>query len=138
MRHTTLTRSSKFASQTLSLLLLHRTQSFSGQTASLGGVYNVQVVYLTWFEHPKPPLYGYLMSYSLYTSCAEVLSLSQSRKDDISFLLDPEAGFAPKLRQLCHDTLADVEANGTPLAPEEVNALRLESDTWGLLQAIMP
>ncbi|KAI0804804.1 nuclear pore protein 84/107 [Irpex lacteus] len=78
------------------------------------------------------------MSYSLYTSCAEVLSLSQSRKDDISFLLDPEAGFAPKLRQLCQDTLADVEANGTPLTPEEVNALRLESDTWGLLQAIMP
>lgn len=78
------------------------------------------------------------MSHTLYTSCAEVLSLSQSRKDDISFLLDPEAGFAPKLRQLCQDTLADVETNGTPLTAEEVNALRLESDTWGLLQAIMP
>ncbi|KAI0086032.1 nuclear pore protein 84/107 [Irpex rosettiformis] len=78
------------------------------------------------------------MAHTLYTSCAEVLSLAQSRKDDISFLLDPEAGFAPKIRQICQDTIAEAEASGTPLSAEEVNALRLESDTWGLLQAIMP
>lgn len=78
------------------------------------------------------------MAHTLYTSCAEVLSLSQSKKEDLSFLLDPETGFAPKIRQICQETLAEAEASGNPLSAEEVNALRLESDTWGLLQAIMP
>lgn len=78
------------------------------------------------------------MSQSLYTSCAEVLSLAQSRKDDLASLLDPASGFAPKLRQLCQDTLAEAEEHGGRLSPEELEALRMESDTWELLQAIMP
>lgn len=79
------------------------------------------------------------MSHTLYTSCAEVLSLAQSRKDDLEALLDPETGFAPKLRQICQEQLAEAEeANDNRLSSEELEALRMESDTWGLLQAIMP
>jgi len=45
------------------------------------------------------------MSEALYASCAEVLSLCQSMKDDLAALLDPETGFAPRLRQICRDQL---------------------------------
>lgn len=41
------------------------------------------------------------MTDQLYSSCAEVLSLAQSRKDDLNALLDPVDGFAPRLRQIC-------------------------------------
>ena len=35
--------------------------------------------------------------------------------------------------------LADFEADvGASVSTEEIEALKLESDTWGLLQAIMP
>lgn len=96
------------------------------------------------------------MSDPLYTSCAEVLSLAQSHKDDLNALLDPVDGFAPRLRQLCqerhvcnsrfvasrginyHHRLVDLEANSTSVSPEELEALRMESDTWALLQTIMP
>lgn len=43
------------------------------------------------------------MADKLYESCAEVLSLCQSMKDDLAALLDPETGFAPRLRQICRD-----------------------------------
>ena len=41
------------------------------------------------------------MSETFYTSCADVLALFQAQKDDLESLLDPQAGFAPRLRQLC-------------------------------------
>ncbi|KZP13590.1 hypothetical protein FIBSPDRAFT_797582 [Athelia psychrophila] len=79
------------------------------------------------------------MSDNLYASCAEVLSLCQSMKDDLAALLDPETGFAPRLRQICRDQLAELEENRDERAhPEEVAALRMEMATWGLLQALMP
>lgn len=77
------------------------------------------------------------MSRVLYASCAEVLSLAQSQKDDLTALLDPQTGFAPKLRQICRDRLADLEGNIDENASKEADALRMESDTWALLQAIM-
>jgi nuclear pore complex protein Nup107 len=43
------------------------------------------------------------MSLSLYRAFAEVLSLSQALKDDLVAVLDPETGFAPRLRQICHE-----------------------------------
>lgn len=43
------------------------------------------------------------MSESLYASFAQVLTLSQGIKDDLSALLDPVSGFAPRLRQLCRN-----------------------------------
>jgi nuclear pore complex protein Nup107 len=39
----------------------------------------------------------------LYVAFSEVLSLSQSTKDDLAGLLDPETGFAPRMRQLCRE-----------------------------------
>ncbi|KAJ7273472.1 nuclear pore protein 84/107 [Mycena haematopus] len=76
---------------------------------------------------------------ALYASCAEVLSICQSMNDDLEGLLHPETGFAPRLRQICHDQLVDYEENGDGRSTqEELDLLRLERDTWGLLQAVMP
>jgi hypothetical protein len=41
------------------------------------------------------------MSETFYTSCADVLALFQAQKDNLEALLDPQTGFAPRLRQLC-------------------------------------
>ena len=41
------------------------------------------------------------MSETFYTSCADVLALFQAQKDNLEALLDPQVGFAPRLRQLC-------------------------------------
>lgn len=41
------------------------------------------------------------MSETFYTSCADILALCQAQKDNLEDLLDPQTGFAPRLRQLC-------------------------------------
>jgi nuclear pore complex protein Nup107 len=43
------------------------------------------------------------MTDNLYSSCAEVLSVSQTVKDDLVAILDPDTGYAPRMRQICHD-----------------------------------
>ena len=43
------------------------------------------------------------MSDSLYSSCAEVLSVCQTVKDDLFAVLDPDTGYAPRMRQICHE-----------------------------------
>ncbi|KAF9244485.1 107-domain-containing protein [Melanogaster broomeanus] len=79
------------------------------------------------------------MSESLYTSCAEVLTICQRIKDDLPTLLDPVSGFAPRLRQLCRDHVAELERSATSdISQVELEALRLEANTWGLLQALIP
>ena len=78
------------------------------------------------------------MSNTLYAACAEALSLAQSRKEDLAALLDPETGFAPKLRQICHGRLEELQENPGAGTEMEMLALKMESDTWGLLQAVMP
>lgn len=79
------------------------------------------------------------MSNTLYASCAEALSFAQANQDDLATLLDPETGFAPKLRRICQEQLLEVEECGDDrYSLEELEALRMESDTWGLLQAVMP
>lgn len=79
------------------------------------------------------------MSDSLYVACADVLSLCQSMKDDLAALLDPETGFAPRLKQLCHDQLTTLEDSpGIRTSHEEIELLRMEKSTWGLLQAVFP
>ncbi|KAJ6546893.1 nuclear pore protein 84/107 [Mycena capillaripes] len=76
---------------------------------------------------------------TLYVSSAEVLSICQSMNDDLEGLLHPETGFAPRLRQICHEQLVEYEENGDGrTTQEELELLRLERDTWGLLQAVMP
>ncbi|KAH9976532.1 nuclear pore protein 84/107 [Russula compacta] len=71
------------------------------------------------------------MSETFYTSCADVLALCQAQKDNLEALLDPQTGFAPRLRQLC-------EQQGGNATPEGIEALRMECSTWALLQAVMP
>jgi len=41
------------------------------------------------------------MADDLYAPCAEILSVCQGFKDDLATVLDPEAGFAPRMRNLC-------------------------------------
>lgn len=79
------------------------------------------------------------MSESLYSSCAEVLSVCQAAKDDLAVLLDPNNGFAPRLRQLCRDQITEAENSASSdVSQEELDVLRMEASTWGLLQAVMP
>ncbi|KAJ7771524.1 nuclear pore protein 84/107 [Mycena metata] len=76
---------------------------------------------------------------ALYESSAEVLSICQSMNDDLEGLLHPATGFAPRLRQICQNQLAEYLENGDGrTTQEELDLLRLERDTWGLLQAVMP
>lgn len=79
------------------------------------------------------------MAESLYASCAQVLSVCQSIEDDLVALLHPQTGFAPRLRQLCLDQLAELDEDDMgEMSEAEAEALRLEADTWALLQALMP
>ncbi|KAG2341834.1 hypothetical protein BDR05DRAFT_976754 [Suillus weaverae] len=74
------------------------------------------------------------MSESLYSSY------------DLAALLDPNTGFAPRLRQLCRDhaphqlpEITEAENSASPdVSQEELDVLRMEANTWGLLQAVMP
>ncbi|KAG9312440.1 hypothetical protein JVU11DRAFT_6824 [Chiua virens] len=79
------------------------------------------------------------MSESLYASCAQVLTLCQGIKDDLPALLDPVSGFAPRVRQLCRDQIEELESGATSdVSQVELEALRMEANTWGLLQALIP
>ena len=96
------------------------------------------------------------MSDSLYSSCAEVLSVCQIVKDDLVAVLDPDTGYAPRMRQICHDLYGHQfhfissdaqiylrridEFEDRPDSRNlqlEIETLRLEENTWGLLQALM-
>ncbi|KAF6745641.1 nuclear pore complex protein [Ephemerocybe angulata] len=72
----------------------------------------------------------------LFASFAEVLALSQAMKDDLPALLDPETGFAPRMRQLCMEHIQELEE--AHASPKEIEVLRLEEHTWSLLQALLP
>ncbi|KAF5389351.1 hypothetical protein D9757_004360 [Collybiopsis confluens] len=75
----------------------------------------------------------------LYGLCAEALSFAQSKKDDLAALLDPDTGFAPRFRKICRDQIDDLQsmANFND-ASDEIELLKLEENTWALLQAVMP
>ncbi|KII84942.1 hypothetical protein PLICRDRAFT_146529 [Plicaturopsis crispa FD-325 SS-3] len=80
-----------------------------------------------------------MSTHTLYASCAQALELCQSMKDDLAALLDPVTGFAPRLHKICRDQLAEYEENSDGrISLEELDALRMEQDTWSLLQALMP
>ncbi|KAH6905125.1 nuclear pore complex protein [Coprinopsis sp. MPI-PUGE-AT-0042] len=76
------------------------------------------------------------MAETLYSSFADVLSVSQSVKDDLEALLDSENGFAPRLRQICEDQIADLEDGRA--SREDIDLLQLEANTWNLLQLVLP
>ncbi|OJT05441.1 Nucleoporin nup107 [Trametes pubescens] len=80
------------------------------------------------------------MSDGLYASCAKVLSVCQANKDDLEALLHPESGFAPRLREICEQQLAELQeaaAPDTSVSIPALEALKMESDTWALLQSLM-
>ncbi|KAG1769096.1 hypothetical protein EV702DRAFT_920974, partial [Suillus placidus] len=63
----------------------------------------------------------------------------QAAKDDLTALLDPNTGSAPRLRQLCHDQITEVENSASSdVSQEGFDVLRMEANTWGLLQAVIP
>ncbi|KAF8900838.1 nuclear pore protein 84/107 [Gymnopilus junonius] len=80
-----------------------------------------------------------MSSDSLYRSSAEVLSICQSIKDNLEAVLDPDTGYAPRMRQICHEYIEELEDEvDSRSLRDEIEVLRLEKNTWGLLQAVMP
>lgn len=94
-------------------------------------------------------------SEDMYIACAEVYSASQAAKDDLEALLNPDTGFAPRLKQICRDQsvsqswmlnqtdlsarIAEYEDSADArITKDEIDLLRVEENTWGLLQAVMP
>jgi hypothetical protein len=53
------------------------------------------------------------MAEGLYASFAEVLSLCQSFKDELAVILDPESGFAPRMRELCEQQYVESGQTGS-------------------------
>lgn len=98
------------------------------------------------------------MADPFYSSCADVLSVCQTNREDLDALLDPKTGFASRLRDLCDEQCVQppsfvYETDPAQLNPrlkailasdvgyipqEKIDALRMESNTWALLQCIMP
>ncbi|EJC99448.1 uncharacterized protein FOMMEDRAFT_148674 [Fomitiporia mediterranea MF3/22] len=72
---------------------------------------------------------------NLYAQAAEVLAASHATRDDLAALLDPKTGFAPKLSAMCRKRIDELMENGTTL--EDGEMLRLESNTWDLVQLLM-
>lgn len=83
---------------------------------------------------------------SIYTLFAQVLTLSQQivaqNESVLEALLDPETGFAPRMEKICRDAAQDLEDTISSTADsstyEELELLKLEANTWSLLQALLP
>ncbi|KAG6828732.1 hypothetical protein H0H92_006920 [Tricholoma furcatifolium] len=79
------------------------------------------------------------MSETLYASCADVVTVCRDMRDDIDAVCDPETGFAPRMREVCREQLELLEQTRDVSVSElDVELLRMESRTWGLLQAVLP
>ena len=95
---------------------------------------------------------------SFYASSADILARFYENRDDLAALLDPETGFAPSLSQMCRKKYAievcytarvvtntanvrlDDALNSSTIyeeSAETLELLRLESNTWDLLQSLM-
>ncbi|TDL18237.1 hypothetical protein BD410DRAFT_775281 [Rickenella mellea] len=80
------------------------------------------------------------MADSFFVSSAEVLAQFQSEDIDLDTVLDPETGFAPRLAKICRKALEELNDPRSEVryAQDEIDLLRLESNTWDLLQAVLP
>jgi nuclear pore complex protein Nup107 len=96
----------------------------------------------------------------VYVQCAEVISLFQAQQEDLAALLDPENGLATRLKEICREQwvqwtcltgrleeaddtvcsrIAELEERpSNSVSRDEIDLLKLEENTWGLLQAVMP
>ncbi|KAG6856667.1 hypothetical protein H0H87_002044 [Tephrocybe sp. NHM501043] len=78
-------------------------------------------------------------SQTLYASCADVLSVCKSMGDDLLAVFDPDTGFAPRMREVLQVQLQEMEETRDAGVTElDVELVRMEAKTWGLLQAVMP
>ncbi|KAI5120989.1 hypothetical protein M0805_000450 [Coniferiporia weirii] len=76
---------------------------------------------------------------SFYALSAEVLGACHEKRDDLSAVLDPETGFAPRLSRMCKKRLEEISETAMPFDRplEDITMLRLESNTWDLLQTLI-
>ncbi|KJA15826.1 hypothetical protein HYPSUDRAFT_148640, partial [Hypholoma sublateritium FD-334 SS-4] len=75
-----------------------------------------------------------------YASCVDILSICQSLKADLEAVLNPQTGYAPCIRQKCMDQCVSPTKFRGPASSsdEELEGLRLEENTWVLLQVVSP
>ncbi|KAF8639343.1 hypothetical protein AX17_001562 [Amanita inopinata Kibby_2008] len=73
---------------------------------------------------------------SVFAVYADVLAVAQPLQNDLPALLDPETGYAPRLAQICKQQLSDLQ-DAPDASPQDIELLRLEQNTWALLQAVM-
>ncbi|KAG6906112.1 hypothetical protein DXG01_015860 [Tephrocybe rancida] len=76
---------------------------------------------------------------TLYAACADVLSVCKTLADDLAAVFDPETGFAPRMREVLKVQLQEMEdTRDVGITELDVELVRMEARTWGLLQAVMP
>ncbi|KAG6852732.1 hypothetical protein C0991_009470 [Blastosporella zonata] len=76
---------------------------------------------------------------TLYASCADVLSVCKAMGDDIESVFNPDTGFAPRMRKVLQAQLQEMEETRDVGVTElDVELVRMEAKTWGLLQAVIP
>ncbi|KAH9475030.1 Nucleoporin nup107 [Psilocybe cubensis] len=79
------------------------------------------------------------MAQALYSSYADVLSVCQTIENDLEAVLDPQTGYAPRMRQICQEYIDQLEDQpNSHQARHQIEVLRLEQNTWGLIQAVLP
>lgn len=66
------------------------------------------------------------MADAFYSSCADVLSVCQAKRQDLDALLDPKTGFASRLRDLCQDQCVQ-----QPLSACGTNTAQLNTQVEG-------
>ena len=61
------------------------------------------------------------MADAFYSSCADVLTVCQAKKQDLDALLDPKMGFASRLRDLCQDQCVQQPSSVCEIDPTQLN-----------------
>ncbi|KAL5501221.1 NUP84 [Sanghuangporus vaninii] len=79
---------------------------------------------------------------TFYAQAAEVLAGCLSNRDDLDAVLDRDKGFAPRLSKMCQKRLHELKeaTEGqvvTQATKDEITMLKLESNTWDLVQLLM-
>ncbi|KAF8631636.1 hypothetical protein AX15_002275 [Amanita polypyramis BW_CC] len=73
---------------------------------------------------------------TVFAAYADVLTAAQPFQNDLHTLLDPDTGVAPRIAQICRQQLSDLQ-DAPDTSSQDVELLRLELNTWMLLQVVM-
>ncbi|GJJ14822.1 hypothetical protein Clacol_009090 [Clathrus columnatus] len=75
---------------------------------------------------------------SLYSAYAHIFRSIKNANGDLNTIFDTNDGFAPRLRVACQKVINEAESLGRELNidDEDIQSLKLERDTWDLLQNI--